>query len=62
MKCNVGKTDKIIRIVLAIMGFGIGLAIPSWWALFGLIPLITGLTGFCPLYTLIGISTCKIEK
>lgn len=31
------------------------------WALFGAVPLLTGLLGSCPLYTLLGISTCKVR-
>ena len=61
MKRNVGMVDRIIRIV-------IGLAILSliWFldgsvrfvGLIGLIPLLTGIIGYCHLYTILGISTC----
>jgi hypothetical protein len=34
----------------------------SWWGLIGLIPLATGLLGSCPLYTMLGISTCPMAK
>ncbi len=62
MKPNIGKTDKWIRIIL-------GLAVLSllyfldgnlrWLGLIGLIPLITGIINYCPLYALLGISTIK---
>ncbi len=62
MKANVGGIDKILRIVL-------GLALVAWavlggpvWAWIGIVPLGTGLVGFCPLYPLIGISTCTAKK
>ncbi|BCA92432.1 YgaP family membrane protein [Vreelandella aquamarina] len=63
MKTNVGGIDKIARIgvgllliVLALMGT-IG---P--WGWIGIVPLATGLFNFCPLYSLIGISTCKTKR
>jgi hypothetical protein len=63
MKTNVGGVDKMARIavgalliVLAITGT-IGV-----WGWIGVIPLATGLFGFCPLYPLLGISTCKTKR
>lgn len=59
MKCNVGKTDKVIRIII---GFSIGAAgiyFKSWWGLVGIIPVFTALVGWCPLYFPFRISTCK---
>jgi hypothetical protein len=62
MKANVGLTDKIIRIVigLAIL-FYVGYVLKSWWALIGLIPIITALISYCGLYSVLGISTCKTK-
>ena len=62
MKKNVGSADKIVRIVL-----GLGLlsllfvleAPMKYLGLIGLVPLATSLMGWCPLYTLIGVNTCK---
>ncbi|MCX7945682.1 MAG: DUF2892 domain-containing protein [Hydrogenophilus sp.] len=58
MQTNVGGIDKISRIavgalliLLAIMGIG------TPWTWIGVIPLVTGLIGFCPLYILLGINT-----
>ena len=59
MKCNVGKTDKVIRIIV---GLGIGAAgiyFKSWWGLIGILPVFTALAGWCPLYLPFRISTCK---
>lgn len=62
MKTNVGATDKIIRIVIGIVLIVLGVLNTAWWlVIIGLIPLITGLIGYCPLYTLLGISTCKVK-
>lgn len=63
MKTNVGGIDKILRIaagllllVLAIMGFG------TPWTWIGIVPLATGLMGWCPAYSLIGVNTCPMKK
>lgn len=59
MTTNVGGADKVIRIVAGIVILGLGVAFKSYWGLVGLLPLLTGLLGFCPAYALFGISTCK---
>lgn len=62
MKANVGGVDKVLRIV-------VGLALIAWaatggpvWAWVGVVPLLTGLFNFCPLYALLGMSTCKVRS
>ncbi len=62
MKCNIGKTDKIIRIILGIVIILIGVIIGSWWGLVGLLPLLTGLFGYCACYGIFGISTNKTSE
>jgi len=62
MKANEASWDRIARVVLGIALIGIGfLAVGGGWgwvvAAIGLIPLVTGLVGWCPLYTLIGKGT-----
>jgi hypothetical protein len=59
MKTNVSGIDRILRIV-------VGLALISWaflggpvWAWIGVVPLVTALVGFCPVYPIIGMSTAK---
>jgi len=59
MKVNVGSADKVVRIILGLIIIVLGLVYKSWWGLIGLLPLVTALINFCPLYTLIGISTRK---
>jgi hypothetical protein len=62
MKTNIGGIDKILRIIA-------GLALIAWvlfaggpvWAWVGVVLLATGLINFCPVYTLLGINTCKTE-
>ena len=62
MKSNMGTVDRIIRIVVGLIIIIWGFAASSWWGLIGLIPLLTGLLNFCPLYKLLGISTSKSKK
>lgn len=62
MSCNVGSTDRIIRILA-------GLALIAWapmggpaWAWVGVVPLATGVFKLCPAYSLLGLNTCGIRK
>ena len=62
MKTNVGGADKILRIVA-------GIALLAWavfggpvWALIGIVLLATGLLGWCPAYTMLGMNTCPLGK
>lgn len=61
MKCNVGSTDRIIRLVVGI-GIAIGGVIfESYWGLIGVVLIATAVFQFCPLYPLLGINTNKKE-
>jgi hypothetical protein len=63
MKTNVGGIDKIARIVVGVALLAatvtgtIGL-----WGWIGVVPLATGLTGYCPLYQVLGFSTCPLKQ
>ncbi len=59
MKKNIGTLDRVIRVVVGLVIFAIGYSYQSWWGLVGLIPFLTGLIGWCGLYTALGISTKK---
>ena len=61
MKKNVGGIDKILRIIAGIVLIASVFVVPVMnpWGWVGLVPLLTGLFNFCPLYTLLGISSCK---
>lgn len=59
MKCNVGGVDKWLRIAVGLLLIVWAVAGGPVWAWIGVVPLVTGLFNFCPLYTLIGVSTCK---
>jgi hypothetical protein len=62
MKCNVGNADKIVRLFLAIVIGAVGFYVKSWWGLVAIVPLITGLSSFCPLYTILGLNTCSTKS
>jgi hypothetical protein len=58
---NVGAADRIIRLVLGIMMLGLYGALESPWkylTLLGLVLIATAVTRFCPLYRVLGLSTC----
>jgi hypothetical protein len=63
MKINEGLIDRSLRIsagmlLLCMMFFG---AIGAWgWI--GLVPLATGLIGWCPLYSALGMKTCEVQR
>lgn len=59
MKCNVGKTDRIIRAILGAAIIAGGIYFKSWWGLIGIVLILTASIGWCLLYLPFGISTCK---
>ena len=60
MKQNEHQIERIIRIVLGVVLISLAFVGPAnLWFLLGIVPLATGLTGWCPLYAILGISTCK---
>lgn len=60
---NVGGIDKILRIVVGLVLLSLIFIGPkTWWGLIGLIPLGTALLGNCPLYSIIGVSSCPLKK
>lgn len=65
-KNNVGGIDKIARIVVGlalIAGFFLNAdGAYRWLYLIGIVPLVTGLLGTCPLYSVLGFNTCPMKK
>jgi hypothetical protein len=62
MKCNVGRTDRVLRIVIGLAVIGLGLMYQNWWGAIGAIPLLTGILGWCPAYVPLGFSSCAKPK
>lgn len=63
MKANVGSIERIVRILvgLALIGLTLTGSI-GLWGWIGVLPLATGLVGWCPPYAMLGISTCKTRQ
>jgi len=67
-KNNVGVVDRVVRIVvgIALIAYALGYLAPGvgykWIGWIGVIPLVTGVFGTCPLYGLLGMSTCPVAK
>ena len=63
MKLNVGGIDRILRIVVGIVLIGLAATgTVGWWGWLGVVPLATGLFRFCPMYRLLGMSTCPAQN
>jgi len=59
---NVGTVDKVIRWIIGLTAIGAGIYYESWWGALGLLPIITAVISWCPLYALLKISTIKKEE
>ncbi len=61
---NVGFPDRIVRVVIgiALLAFALNYLFPgtgwNWLGWIGVVPLLTAVIGWCPLYTLLGLSSC----
>ena len=63
MKVNEGTVDRTIRVVVGLALISLVFIGPQTpWGWIGLVPIATGLSGWCPAYTLFGIDTCKLKK
>jgi hypothetical protein len=65
-KKNEGTLDRALRIIAGLALLAAFFAMPEasyrWAFLIGVVPLATGLIGSCPLYNVLGISTCPLKK
>lgn len=60
MTANIGTIDRVLRVIVGLALLSLVFVGPqSLWGLVGLVPLLTGLVRVCPLYTLLGVRTCK---
>lgn len=69
MKINEGGLDRIVRVIVgAVLVAGVffgeqfGADLLNPWGWIGVVPLATGLIGWCPAYTLLGIKTCAVKS
>jgi len=62
MKANVGGIDRVLRIILGLVLIVLAATgTVGWWGWLGIVPLFTGVVGWCPPYALLGFNTCKIK-
>ena len=63
MKTNEGVIDRMLRIVAGLVLLGLAATgTVGWWGWLGIVPLATGLIGWCPVYTLLGLNTCPMKS
>lgn len=63
MTINEGTLDRALRVIAGLILIGLTLThVIGVWGWIGLIPLIAGAVGFCPLYAILGIRTCPMRK
>ena len=59
MKRNVGRADRIARIIIGLAILGAGYYFECWLGLIGIVPILTAAINWCPLYMPFGINTCR---
>ncbi len=63
MKANEGAIDRVLRVVVGAAVLSLAFIGPQTpWAYVGLVPLVTGLIGWCPLYAMLGFNTCPAKR
>lgn len=63
MKCNVGTIDRVLRVVIGLVLIALAATgTIGVWGWIGVVPLLTGIFGICPAYTIIGMNTCASDK
>lgn len=62
MTTNEGTVDRVLRILVGLGLLSLVFVGPQTpWGWIGVVPLITGLIGYCPAYSLLGLSTCPLK-
>lgn len=63
MPRNEGTVDRALRIIAGLALLALVFIGPQTpWGWIGLVPLITGIVGFCPVYRLVGLNTCPMKQ
>ena len=63
MKTNVGTVDRVLRAAIGLALIALTLTgTIGVWGWIGVVPLLTAALGFCPLYTVLGFSSCPMKK
>ena len=60
---NEGQVDRVLRVIVGVVLISLVFVGPkTLWGWIGLVPLVTGLAGTCPMYTLLGLRTCAMKE
>jgi hypothetical protein len=60
---NEGTLDRVLRVIVGVALISLVFVGPATpWGWIGLVPLLTGLVGYCPLYQLLGLNTCPLKR
>lgn len=59
---NEGTLDRALRIVLGLALLYLAFTGRGVWGYIGIVPLLTGLLGSCPVYSIFGFSTCPVKR
>ena len=63
MKTNEGNLDRALRVAAGLTLIGLAATgTVGLWGYVGVVPLLTGAVGYCPLYALLGLSTCPVKR
>jgi hypothetical protein len=63
MKMNVGGIDRIVRITVGLaLIAAAATGTVGWWGWLGVVPVLTGVVGWCPPYALLGFNSCKMGR
>lgn len=63
MKANEGMLDRLLRVALGLGLLSLTVVGPqTMWGLIGLLPLVTGVIGYCPAYRLVGLDSCPVRR
>jgi hypothetical protein len=63
MKANEGHLDRGLRVAAGLVLFGLAATgTVGLWGYIGVVPLLTGAIGMCPLYSVLGINTCSVKR
>ncbi|MDO8267522.1 MAG: DUF2892 domain-containing protein [Moraxellaceae bacterium] len=62
MERNIGDVERVVRVVAGLGLLSLVFVGPqTLWGLIGIMPILTGLSGWCPPYSLLGINTCRVK-
>jgi hypothetical protein len=63
MKVNEHVIDRALRVIAGLVLIGLAASgTVGVWGWIGVLPLVTGIVGFCPAYAIFGMSTCSMKK